>query len=128
MDRDTLSRPARPNWWIVAPLVWAVPATIAVLQSLAPAMYSTRGIGTRDWIVAAAQFPRYMLWAPLTPLIFAAVRRFPFQRPGLARSIAIHACLALLCIAFVEALSTEFQSQLISAVMASRPRGDAGVA
>ena len=105
----------------MAPLVWAVPATIAMLQSLAPAMYSARGVGTRDWIVAAAQFPRYMLWAPLTPLIFAAVRRFPFQRPGLARSIAIHACIALLCIAFVEALSTQFQSQLISAVM-NRPR------
>jgi two-component system, LytTR family, sensor kinase len=121
IDRNTLSRPDRPNWWIVAPLVWAVPATLAVLQSLGSAMYSTRGIGGRDWIFAAAQFPRYMLWAPLTPLIFAAVRRFPFQRPGLARSIAVHACLALLCISFVEALSTQLQSQLISAVI-SRPR------
>jgi signal transduction histidine kinase len=123
IDRNTLSRPDRLNWWIVAPLVWAVPATLAVLQSLGSAMYSTRAIGSRDWIFAAAQFPRYMLWAPLTPLIFAAVRRFPFQRPGLARSIAIHACLALLCIAFVEALSTQFQSQLISMVVANRPRG-----
>jgi two-component system LytT family sensor kinase len=105
----------------VAPLVWAVPATVAVLQSLASAMYSTRGIGDRDWILAAAQFPRYLLWAPLTPLIFAAVRRFPFQRPGLARAIAVHACLAVLCIAFVEALSTQFQSQLMGA-LASRPR------
>jgi signal transduction histidine kinase len=121
IDRNTLSRPDRPNWWIVAPLVWAVPATVAVLQSLASAMYSTRGIGDRDWIFAAAQFPRYMLWAPLTPLIFAAVRRFPFQRPRLARSIAVHACLALLCIAFVEALSTQFQSQLIS-TLTNRPR------
>jgi two-component system LytT family sensor kinase len=125
VDRNTLSRPARPNWWIVAPLVWAVPATIAALQSLAPAMYSERGVTTRDWIVAAAQLPRYMLWAPLTPLIFAAVRRFPFQRPGLARSIAIHACLALLCIAFVEALSTQFQSQVISA-LTNRPRATSG--
>jgi two-component system, LytTR family, sensor kinase len=121
IDRNTLSRPDRPNWWIVAPLVWAVPATLAVLQSLGSAMYSTRGIGGRDWIFAAAQFPRYMLWAPLTPLLFAAVRRFPFQRPGLARSIAVHACIALLCIAFVEALSTQFQSQLMSA-LANRPR------
>lgn len=102
------------------PLVWAVPATIAMLQSLASALYSTRGIGSRDWIFAAAQFPRYMLWAPLTPLIFAAVRRFPFQRPRLARSIAIHVCIALLCIAFVEALSTQFQSQMMSAVMERR--------
>jgi two-component system, LytTR family, sensor kinase len=112
-----INPPARPNWWIVAPLIWAVPGTVAVLQSLAPALYSTRGIGARDWILAAMQFSRYMLWAPLTPLIVAAVRRFPFQRPGLARSIAIHACIALFCIAFVEALSTQFQWQLMSAAM-----------
>jgi sensor histidine kinase YesM len=99
------------------PLIWAVPAAIAALQSLAPAMYTERGIGPRDWIVAATQFPRYMLWAPLTPLIVAAVRRFPFQRPGLARSIAIHACIALLCTAFVEALSTQFQSQLMNTLI-----------
>jgi two-component system LytT family sensor kinase len=117
IDRNTLSRLPRPNWWIVAPLVWAVPATVAVLQTLTSAMYSERGISARDWILAAAQFPRYLLWALLTPLIFAAVRRFPFQRPGLARSIAIHACLALLCITFVEALSTQFESQLMSAAI-----------
>jgi hypothetical protein len=109
----------------VAPLVWAVPGTVAVLQSLTSAMYSTGGIGARDWAMAAAQFPRYMLWAPLTPLIFAAVRRFPFQRPGLARSIAVHACIALLCVAFVEALSTQFQWQLMSAAM-NRPRAVSG--
>jgi two-component system LytT family sensor kinase len=124
-DRNSVSRRARPNWWIVAPLVWAVPGTLAVLQSLTSAMYATGRIGARDWILAAAQFPRYMLWAPLTPLIFAAVRRFPFQRPGLARSIAIHACLALLCITFVEALSTQLQSQLMSLVI-SRSRATGG--
>ena len=118
---NILSRPGRPNWWIVAPLVWAVPATVAVLQSLASAAYSTRGIGSRDWIFAAAQFPRYMLWAPLTPLIFATVRRFPLQRPRLARSIAIHACMALLCITLVETLGTQIQSQMMRAVL-SRPR------
>ena len=123
--RNTLSRRARTKWWIVAPLVWAVPATVAVLQSLTSAMYSTGRIGVRDWALAAAQFPRYMLWAPLTPLIFAAVRRFPFQRPELARSIAIHSCLALLCITFVETLSTEFQSQLMSLAM-SRARATGG--
>jgi two-component system, LytTR family, sensor kinase len=117
-----VSRSARPNWWIVVPLIWAAPATVAVLQSLGSAMYSTRGIGNRDWIFAAAQFPRYLLWAPLTPLIVAAVRRFPLQRPRLARSIAIHVCLALLCIVFVETVSTQLQSQLVSVMMNRPPR------
>jgi two-component system, LytTR family, sensor kinase len=122
IHRNTLSRLARPKWWIAAPLIWAVPATIAALQSLASAaMYSPVGVGRRDWIVAATQFTHYMLWVPLTPLIFAAVRRFPFQRPGLARAIAIHACIAILCIAFVEVTSTQFQSQLMSATT-NRPR------
>jgi two-component system, LytTR family, sensor kinase len=118
-DRNTPSRPARPNWWIVVPLIWAVPGTIAMLGQ-APAMYGSRAVDTRDWIFAAMQFPRYMLWAPLTPLIFATVRRFPFQRPALARSIAIHACFALLCVASVEVLSEVFLSQLISALMPRR--------
>src|SRR5262245_32682232 len=121
MDRSTLSRRARPSWWIVA-LVWAVPATIAMLQVVEPAMFATRGVTTRDWTLAATQFARYMLWAPLTPLIFAAVRRFPFQRPQLARSMAIHACFALLCIAFVEALTEQLQSLILVNAGMLRPQ------
>ncbi len=115
-------RVGRPNWWILVPLIWAVPGVVAMLQSLTTAMSSARGIGSRDWAHAAAQFPRYILWAPVTPLIVAAVRRFPFQRPGLARAFAIHLCLALLCIAFVEALSTQIQWLLMNrAIDLSRP-------
>lgn len=112
-------RGSRPNWWIVVPVIWAVPGIIAMLAH-APAMYGSRAVDTREWIFTAMQFPRYMLWAPLTPLIFAAVRRFPFQRPALARSIAIHAGIAVLCIAFVEVLSEVFQAQLINALMPRR--------
>jgi hypothetical protein len=66
VERNTVSRPTRPNWWLVVPLVWAVPATIAALHALVtPAMYSTRGVGQRDWIMAGVQFSHYMLWAPL---------------------------------------------------------------
>jgi two-component system, LytTR family, sensor kinase len=103
----------------LVPLIWAVPATIAMLGQV-PSLYGPGGVPSRNWIFAAMQFPRYMLWAPLTPLIFSAVRRFPFQRPRLARAIVMHACLALLCIAFVEALSEQLVSQLIDAVMPGR--------
>jgi hypothetical protein len=110
VDPSTVNRPARLNWWIVAPLVWAVPATIAALQAVVtPALYATNGVSRRDWILAALQFCQYMLWAPLTPLIFATVRRFPFRGPELARSLPIHACVALLCSASVTALSAQLQ-------------------
>ncbi len=109
----------------MAPLIWAVPGTIAVLQGLAPVIYSPRGVTARFWIDAAIQFTRYMIWAPLTPLIFAAVRRIPFQRPGLARAIAFHACLALLCAVLVETLSEQFRLQLIRAMVPPRPPGGA---
>jgi two-component system, LytTR family, sensor kinase len=121
VDQATVSRPARPNWWIVVPLIWAVPGILATLGD-APAMYGSRGVPGRDWIFAAMHLPRYMLWAPLTPLIFLAVRRIPFQRPGLARAIAVHACVALLCVAVVEVLSEVLQSQLIQALMPGRLR------
>ncbi len=94
-------------------LIWAVPATIAaVLAVVGPWLYATMGVTGRDWTLAALQFPRYLLWVPLTPLIFAAVRRFPIRRPGLARSIVVHAGLALVCVAFVEFVSAELPDRL----------------
>jgi two-component system LytT family sensor kinase len=110
VHRNSLKDPDAPgerpvNWWKVAPLIWAVPATIATLQQAAT--YATRGMLGREWLVAVLQFPRYMLWAPFTPLIVGAARRWPLQRPGLAINILRHAALALLCIAFVEGISTQ---------------------
>ena len=109
VHRDALSGSARParavNWWIVAPLIWAVPATIATLQQAA--VYATRGALQREWVFAAAQFPRYMLWAPLTALIVGVARRYPIRGPRLARSIVLHLGLAVLCIILVEGISTQ---------------------
>jgi sensor histidine kinase YesM len=99
-----------------------VPATIAAALAIAgPAMYATNGVGRRDWILAALQFPRYLLWAPLTPLIFAAVRRYPIRRPGLARSMVIHVGIALLCVASVEAVSAQLQLSFMMKSVLSRP-------
>lgn len=119
--RNALTRGARTNWWTVA-LVWSVPGTIAsVLAVVGPWMYATLGVTRRDWIFAALQFPRYVLWAPLTPLIFAAVRRYPVRKPGLARSIAIHSGIALVCVIFVEMLSAGLQLIFMMNNVSSRP-------
>jgi sensor histidine kinase YesM len=119
--RNALSRPGRTNWWIVT-LVWAVPAMIAaVLAVVGPWMYATMGVVRRDWIFAALQIPRYLLWIPLTPLIFAAVRGYPVRRPELARSIAIHAGIALLCVVFVELVSAQLQLVFMMGNVGSRP-------
>lgn len=82
---------ATPAWrWIW--LAWLFPAVISTLQQVA--LYASRGALAREWPYAALQFPRMMAWALVTPLIFAAHRRWPLQRPGLARHIAIHAGLS----------------------------------
>lgn len=75
-----------PWRWIL--LAWLFPAVIATLQSAAG--YATRGALAAEWPYAALQFPRWMLWAAVTPLVFAAWRRYPVARPGLGRAIGRH--------------------------------------
>ena len=106
------------NWWVVAPLIWAVPATIATLH--AATTYATRGMLGRDWPGAVLQFPRYMLWAPFTPLIVNAVRRWPLQRPGLAVNVLRHLAIALVAIAFVEGISLQMALAL-DAMLSTNP-------
>ena len=60
----------------------------------------------KEWLNLLFQIPRWLLWAPLTPLIFATVRRYPLRRESLARSLPVHAVVALGCMAFAETLST----------------------
>lgn len=65
-----------------------------------------RGALSREWLTVVMQIPRWLAWAPLTPLIFAAVRRHPLVRGRLGRSVIAHVALALVCVAFVEVAST----------------------
>lgn len=83
-------------------LVWAIPASIAVLQSIAT--YALRGALTAEWPYAALQFPRWMSWALVTPLIFALARRYPLRTPGLAKALLIHFVAAMVISAAIEAL------------------------
>jgi len=74
-------------------------ATAALQQA---ATYAMRGALRAEWVWVLMQFPRWLLWAPLTPLIFAANRRFPLSRDRLGRSLLAHLGIAALTIVLVE--------------------------
>jgi two-component system LytT family sensor kinase len=71
-----------------------------VLQ--ATAGYALRGMLEREWMWALMQFPRWMSWALVTPLIFYAADRVPFRRGAIARSVAIHLGVAIVVGSVVE--------------------------
>lgn len=85
-------RPPLLRWrWVL--LVWLIPAVIGTLQSLAG--YATRNALAKEWPYAVLQFPRWMAWALATPLVFAALRRFPLKPPSLGRAIGMHALISV---------------------------------
>lgn len=84
--------------------MWLIPAAIGSLQLAAT--YAMRGALSREWLSVVMQIPRWLAWAPLTPLIFAAVRRYPLVQGRLIRSLLVHVGLALVCVGFIEVVST----------------------
>lgn len=100
--RLALDRPASPvNWkWVL--LIWLIPAVIATLQSAAG--YATRGMLAKEWPYAALQFPRWMAWALVTPLVFEVQRRYPLTPPHLRRAIARHLGVAVVVVLVMEAI------------------------
>jgi LytS/YehU family sensor histidine kinase len=89
-----------PKWWALTFLAWSIPAVIAMLQ--ATAGYALRGVLGKEWIWVVLQYPRWMTWALVTPLIFWAANRIPLRRERLAASVATHVLLALVCAAVIE--------------------------
>jgi two-component system LytT family sensor kinase len=71
-----------------------------MLQSTA--QYLLRGTLGNEWPWVLMQFPRWMTWALVTPIVFAAAERFPFRRDRLARSIWTHLGLAFAIAAVIE--------------------------
>lgn len=93
--------PARTaRWWSVVLLAWTTLGLVAALQQAVT--YTMRGALRQEWIWVAMQVPRWLLWVPFTPLIFAATRRFPLAHPRLRRSLLVHLGLATLTIVLVE--------------------------
>ena len=90
---------SRPKWSLIF-IAWLIPAVIAMLQSAAS--YLMRDALVKEWPWVLMQLPRYLMWALCTPLVFAAVRRFPFRRDHFARSVWTHTLIALAFASVIE--------------------------
>jgi signal transduction histidine kinase len=73
--------------------VWAVPALLASSET-----YLFWRLGGRSypfWRAVVMEGPAWMIYALLTPAIFALGRRLPLQRPRLGRHLTGHLCASL---------------------------------
>ncbi len=98
IERSFIGWSAR--WWALTFVAWSIPAVIAMLQ--ATAGYALRGVLDKEWIWVVLQYPRWMTWALVTPVIFWAASRIPLRRERLASSVAKHVLLALVFAAVIE--------------------------
>ena len=92
---------SRPTWSLIL-LAWLIPASVGLLQMVAANLL--RGTLGAEWPWALLQIPRWLTWVPLTPIVFYAAERFPFQRDRLARSAWTHLGIALLIALVIEVL------------------------
>lgn len=75
--------------------VWLIPAALAGVETAV--FWRMRGLDNPLWRAFAGQAPGWLSWAVLTPLILRAAQRLPLRRGALARNVALHLLLALLC-------------------------------
>ena len=79
--------------WLVIAGVWMVPALLAASET-----YLFWRIGGRDhpfWRALIMEGPAWLVYAALTPLVFALGRRLPIQRAHLFRNLAAHLAVSL---------------------------------
>jgi signal transduction histidine kinase len=94
--------------WVLIAGVWAVPALLAASET-----YLFWRLGGRSypfWRAVVMEGPAWMIYALLTPVIFALGRRLPLQRPRLGRHLAAHLAASLtigLLYAAVATLTTQ---------------------
>jgi hypothetical protein len=91
----------RPTWSLIL-LVWLIPASVGLLQTVAANLL--RGTLGTEWPWALLQIPRWLTWVPLTPIVFYAADRFPFRRDRLAKSAWTHLGIALVIAVVIEVL------------------------
>lgn len=79
--------------WALVSLAWAGPAVLAVFQRYAHGRLGNFGpAGWRDLLWEGGD---WLIYAALTPGVFALSRRFPLSRSDLARRVPWHALLAV---------------------------------
>lgn len=85
----------------IRPLVlfaaWTTPALLSSFQQWATRSLSGQSASFAS--IAATEFPGWLLWAVMTPLIFRVAHRFPLRRPVRVRDISAHAATWTLCLA-----------------------------
>src|SRR5690349_6260610 len=77
---------------------WMVPALLSAFNSY---VQSRLGNERPDWGWVLFAGVDWLLYAALTPAVFRIARRYPLQREGLARRIALHiGCALAMCVAW----------------------------
>jgi signal transduction histidine kinase len=84
---------------MIVSAAWIVPAGFAVINRIAQAHLQDWGPATIRELLF--EFGDWLLYAFLTPFVFAISKRWPLARPHLARRIALHLAFSLLfCVAW----------------------------
>jgi two-component system LytT family sensor kinase len=87
----TLSPRVRP--WMLVSAAWIVPAVFGAVNELAQKRLFGGRVSVPEILFASGD---WLLYAFLTPGVFAVSRRWPIARPHLARRVAFHFAVSLL--------------------------------
>jgi two-component system, LytTR family, sensor kinase len=91
----------RPRWYVLL-AVWSVPALLNMMTWLTFSRIEGRPLTV--WQTLVGETPAWLLWAGLTPAIFALGRRFPVERGLYPGYLAVHAAaIAVACVAHAAA-------------------------
>jgi signal transduction histidine kinase len=109
-----------PPVWAVIFGAWLVPALLAAFNSLVQDGLEGR---PTDWRWVIFNFFDWLAYAVLTPLVFRTSRRYPLERPHMARNIGVHFIGALLMCAAWASLGTVLRLAIFHPATAAMPQG-----
>ncbi len=89
---------ALPPLWVLIFAAWLIPALLSGFDTYMQGRLDGR---PPEWRWVVFNSIDWLLYAVLTPIVFRLSRRFPIERPHLARHIAVHVAGALgMCVAW----------------------------